>query len=826
MNTLLSWTDIKLGARMLIKHPALTIVGGLGMAVAVGINVGVFSFIVAYIYPTLPLEEGDRIVALANRDVAENVDERRSWHDFLIWRDQLKSVVDLSAFRTVERNLRVSQGPPTSVQAAEMTAAGFRVARVPPMLGRYVVEADERPEAPPIVVIGYSVWRNQFAGDRDIVGREVLLDRTPHTVVGVMPEGFAFPKNHRFWTTLRARPSEYRPREGPEIFIFGRLAGDVTTEEAQAELTVVGARATAAYPETHTQLRPMIGRYTHAVSGAEGIEFWEIVQLQLMVSLLLVVVALNVAVLIYARTAARRSEITVRTAIGASRGRIVSQLFTESFVLSVAAAIVGFGMAMFGIRRVRQIMEVQWSTAIPFWVDYSVPPSSVALTLALTIVAAMLTGVVPALQASGRRLQSDLRQHGGSGADTSARLGRTWTALVIAQIAVAVAVLPAAVNLGWNVIVDSATRPAYPAEEFVAADLSADADLAMGDREPDLREGNRAFGVQLFELMDRLRAHPSVASATFRTTLPGRTGRIRVEGLTPATRSGEPVAAIGVHPNFTHVFGARMLSGRSLRPEDASAAGNAVIVNDAFVRKVLRSGEVLGRRIRHVSAQERSGAEPTDARWYEIVGVSQDLMTNSMSADAVEPELYYPVAPAEVERASLSIRIRGAMPSNFGSSVREIAADLDPTLRLGIVRTLADSNRQERLAARLMGFTVVGLLVSVLLLSAAGIYAMMSFTVTQRRREIGIRAALGAPPREVLRSVFGRAAIQIASGVAVGITIAALLEWLTRGAVLDGRGGVLLPAFTVVMTVVALLSALGPARRGLKIDPTETLRAS
>lgn len=227
-----------------------------------------------------------------------------------------------------------------------------------------------------------------------------------------------------------------------------------------------------------------------------------------------------------------------------------------------------------------------------------------------------------------------------------------------------------------------------------------------------------------------------------------------------------------------------------------------------------------------MSAQERSGAETTAVRWYEIVGVSENLMTNPVNAEAVTPEVYYPVTPAQVERVSLSVRVRGTMPTDFGSLLREIVADTDPALRLGIVRTLADRNRQELLIARLAGWIVGVVLLSVLLLSAAGIYAMMSFTVTERRQEIGIRSALGAPPRQMLRSIFGRAAMQIASGVAVGITVAMLVERLTRGAGLDGRGSILLPAFAIVMTVVALLATVGPARRGLKIQPTEALRAN
>ncbi|MGH9159195.1 MAG: ABC transporter permease [Vicinamibacteraceae bacterium] len=819
MSTYLSWNDVKLGIRVLMKHPALTIVGGVGMAVAVAINVGVFTFMVAYVYPTLPLEEGDRIVALENRDIAQNEDERRSLHDFFVWREQLSSVEYLAAFRTVERNLGTAEGPPVAVEVAEMTAAGFHVARVPPTLGRYLQEDDERPGAPAIVVIAYSIWQNQFASDPAIIGREVLLDGAGHTIVGVMPDGFAFPKNHRFWTPLRARPTDYERRGGPAIFMFGRLAPGVTPEEAQAELSVLGRRAASAFPDTHAQLRPMVERFTHSVADTD-ILLWEIVQIQLMLTLLLVVVALNVAVLIYARTAARHSEIAVRTALGASRWRVVAQLVAEAFVLASGAAVLGFALAQVGVRAVHGIMDVRWRGAIPFWVDYGIQPTSLALTLALALIATVLTGLLPALPATGRQLQSDLRQH----RDTGTRLGRTWTALVIAQIAVAVAALPVAMNLGWNVILDAATRPAYPAEQFVVAELAPDVERATPSGDPSLPERSTAFGSQLSELMRRLDADTAVAGVTFRTTMPDRAGRIRLEGVPAESPSDYVVASVGVHPGFVEVFGAGMLGGRSFHSNDVREDATTVIVNEAFVRQVLRGGEALGRRIRDVSTDERSGSEGTAGRWYEIVGVCEDLLTNPLNPETVKPEVYYPVAPERAERVSLNIRFRGMTPAAFGSRLREIVTNVDPALRLGTVRTLAESHRQGLLFARLAGFIVGLVLVSVLLLSAAGIYAMTSFTVTQRRKEIAIRSALGAHPRHVLWSIFARAAVQIVAGVLAGGAVATLVEQLTGGGLLDGRGGILLPGIALVMAMVALLATVGPARRGLKTQPTEALR--
>jgi putative ABC transport system permease protein len=251
-------------------------------------------------------------------------------------------------------------------------------------------------------------------------------------------------------------------------------------------------------------------------------------------------------------------------------------------------------------------------------------------------------------------------------------------------------------------------------------------------------------------------------------------------------------------------------------------------VDRTFVRKVLGGGSALGKRIRYVTVadddDERAGAA-RPKRWYEIVGVVEDLRVNALDPEAVPASVYYPVAPGQTRGASLAVRLRGAVSPAFSVRLREITTALDPTLRLGEVRSLADADRRQRLAARLAVLAVCLVMLSVFLLSAAGVYALMSFTVTQRRREIGIRTALGAHPRQVLRSIFSRAAAQIGLGVVVGVAAAVLLEWASGGELMDGRGTVLLPILALAMTIVGLLAALGPARRGLRIQPTEALRA-
>jgi len=256
MTMRMPWMDFKLGLRMLLRSPGITLVGVFGMAVAIAIAAGAFTMIGRQLNPTLPLADGDRIVSIQAWDAAVNGPDGRILHDFLMWRDELQSVKDVGAFRDVSSNV-ISQGrAPEPVQVAEMTAAGFRVAAVSPLLGRYLSDEDERPAAPRVLVIGAAVWRDRFGSDPAILGTSVQLNDTHHTIVGIMPDGFAFPVNHGWWVPLRVDAARVAPREGPAINVFARLSDGETIRTAQAELTGVGGRISAASPATHQHIRP------------------------------------------------------------------------------------------------------------------------------------------------------------------------------------------------------------------------------------------------------------------------------------------------------------------------------------------------------------------------------------------------------------------------------------------------------------------------------------------------------------------------------------------------------------------------------------------
>jgi len=807
--------DFTLGARMLAKYPALSLIGGAGLAVGVAIGAGFFAFLYSFLYATLPVEGGERIVALENWDIDANDEMRRSMHDLVMWQREMKTVGEIGAFRTIARNVTFAGGSAEAVQVAQITAVGFNITRVTPVIGRAIVLADESAAASPIVVIGYDVWHSRFGGDASVLGRELRLGNVVHTIVGVMPEGYGFPVNHSYWTPFSTDAAAFGPREGPDIFIFGRLRDGAAMAQAQAELSALGAQAASAFPLTHARLQPRVMPYAHPILDIQGITTRDFTAMQSMISMLALIVAVNVGVLVYARTATRQREIAVRTALGASRRRIVGQLFIEALVLSAIASAAGIALARFGIAQGFAIYAAEGSDPVPYFLNPDMPLAAYVYVAMLTVFTAVVAGVLPALHATGRRAHDTLKQ--ASGTD-GLRLGRVWTAMIIAQVAIAVTGLPATMMISWSGMQRGLTRANYSEESFLAATLTADPDPPAGmaasvyERESVVR-----FEKTKTDLVARLEAEPAVDDVTMATTIPGAESRARIaiDGAVNVQAGALEVRFNrGVAPDFFDVFGARVIAGRALRDSDSTGATQAIVVNRAFVDQLLGGANAVGRRLHYVVAGGTTQ--------YEIVGVVTNLGTNTIAPDLVEPVIYHSLQSST--RATALIRMRGNDPLQFSSRLRDLTSALDPTLRLQIV-TFSEMKRQAQIGSRLMVLGSSLVILTALLLSAAGIYAMMSFTVSQRRREIGIRSAMGADAGQLLRSIFTRAALQLAAGIVVGTVLALMIDRASEGEMLGSFGRALLPVTAVLMTIVGLFATIGPARRGLRIQPTEALRA-
>jgi putative ABC transport system permease protein len=821
--------DVKLALRMLVKYPGLTVVGIVGMAVAVAI--GAISFTLIYTLldpPALPLDEGGRVVAIQNVDARRGLQARMTHlHDFATWREGLAAVSELGAYHTIDRNLITRDGPPEPVQIAAMTASGFRIARVSPLLGRYFNDDDEGLGAAPVVVIGHTVWQGRFAGDSSVIGRTVQLGATLHTVIGVMPPGFAFPINNRVWTPFKLAPLEFERGEAPPIEIFGRLAPNASLHDAETQLAAIGRQLAVSFPRTHEHVRPRVLPYTRSFVESPELS-WLSHLIQLLITMLLVVIGTNVAILVYARTASRTGEIAVRSALGASRSRIVGQLVAEAFVLSIAAALTGLGVAWLGLDRLNAFIDRKGGEQLPFWMEFGISPAMVLYVLGMAVLGAVIVGALPALKATRRQVQPTLQLGAGG---TSMRLGKAWTAMIVAQVALAVSVLPLAIAGGAVVFRQAMAAPAVAPGEWMTASLRLDREKAG--------ENHAAFAVRAEnlwnELVRQVRSEAGVVAAVLASSVPGEEppARIEVEG----TATVHDVQVGGVTPDVFAAFGIPLLAGRGLEAGDVSVssitsnarAGQAIVVNRSFVQQVLGGADPLGRRVRRVRETRvvvrRRGVDADTARaepWSEIVGVVPDF-PNRVNPRFPEPRIYQPLPQEPFNAVTIAVRVRN-VPAGFGGRLRELAVAVDPMLRLQNVATLDESLHDRMLELRLMVGVVMVVTMSVLLLSAAGIYALISFTVARHRREIGIRSALGAGPGGIIRGVLSRAMRQIAIGIGIGIVIAGVLDSVMDGGFTGGRGVYLLALVAALMGSVGLVAAIGPARRALRIQPTEALK--
>ena len=811
--------DVKLGLRMLRKSWGLTLVGGLAMAVVIGIAAATVSVMDTVEGSTLRLADGDRVVAIQPFDLAGRSERDTSLEDFARWREQLKSLEDIGAYRTlVNRYLVVPSGPVGTVRVAEMTASAFGLARVRPLLGRPLTEDDERAGAEPVVVIAYDVWQSRFLADPAVLGQRIQLEGTFHTVVGVMPEGFAFPVNHRFWTPLSTHPLDYPRGAAPEVFVIARLAPGVTLERAAGEVAAIGLLPPAVGSGTNEEVQTRVVPYAYTFTDEFRDDRWQLRLSLVAIALLLVLPCANVAILLYARNVTRQEEFAARYVLGASRGRIVVQLFIESLVLAGVAGGVALLAAREGLGRLQSLVDQELGNTIPYWMDFRLSLQAVVFVAGLVALAAMLAGVVPALWATGRWRQSGLHT---LGATTGLQLGKTWTALVVAQVALSTAVLPVVGEFTWLDRRSSILGSGIDFDEFLTANLRMRGETLPGT-DADPRELVSRFGELQTELVRQLAAGPGVSGATVSRTGPGNNMRATIEvdavnGVRP-----EPFTASYnlVDAFFFDVFGFRLLTGQGFERADFETGRTAVLVNQTFVEDMMDGQNPLGRRLRYIGGGPRPGSELS----YEIVGVVNDVPANTGIR-----RVYHAMVPGETHPVRLSLHVGPTIEPGVAYRLWETTEALDPSLRINLLRSLGRSTSPQMFVYETQQFVIETVMpIGVFLFAVAGIHTLMALTVAGRRREVGIRSALGAEPRRLVADILGRALLPVGAGIVVGALVACLIDSVLFVMIDDMAVGrvfvIALTASAAGMIVVASLASAGPARRALRVDPAQALR--
>ena len=828
----LSTLDFRLGARMLVKYPGLTIVGGIAIAFAVGVAAGAFEFITQVLHARMPLPQAEAIVGMRVWHPSHPDPQRLTLHDLERWQRELKTVQHVSGWVKSERNFSTGPEAGAPLPVVEITPDAFRVTRMPPLLGRTLQPADAEPGAPEVAVIGYAVWQSRLAGAPDVVGREVRIGVTPVTIVGVMPEGFGFPFNDGVWRPLRLADPKLGRAGSPRVaLIAARLAPGSSMSEATRELSALVQRE----PRIGDDQRPYRGEvlpYPRAAMGFSNIEMAAVWSSNLFLIALVVLICSNVALLMFARAASRETEIAVRNALGASRRRIVMQLFAEALVLSALATAVGLVAVNAALSWGGQVLSGQVGS-LPFWMHTSLSPVTVAYSAILAVIAAVVTGVMPALKITSGGLESRLRASSAGGGGV--RFGGIWTAVIVTQVAITV-LLPAIAFTLRRDFVRMRDMPAgFAAERVLSARLDLDRPPGEPTSGPAADSAARAhfarLGAHYRTLEQKLLAEPGVTSVTYADLLPlmYHPHRLALLDAGPAAPidpewpEGYRVSSAGVDPRFFDVLGVPVLSGRNFTASDADTTQRNVIVNQAFVRRVMGGHNPVGRRIQFLYFEGGRRADMKPGPWYQIVGVTRDIGIWGDEYDPKVARIYHPMTPQHLTPLRLAVQVQGD-PATFAPRLRELAAEVAPTLRVAAAVPLP-SVLESEVDFNLFWFRMTSLITIIAVgLALAGIYAVMAFTVAKRTREIGVRVALGATPRRVITAVFRRPIIQVTLGILAGAVLTAGLVAGASGGKLVAQGLMMAGISAAGITIACVLACVVPTRRALRVEPTLALR--
>ena len=828
-----SWLDLKLGIRMLVKHPWLTLVVVFALGIGIPASLAPHHLIDAILDEPPPFDQGDQVVGVVGLNRESGTREPLRLGDYELLRARLTSFASVGAALLRDVNVISDDGRAEGARGAEMSASSFALTRVPPALGRVLTEADEVVGAPDVVVVGYDYWRSRLGSRPDVIGSTLRIGGVPTTVVGVMPRGFAMPSREQLWLPLRLRAIDYVDGLGPAVWVYGRLDEGISRGEARAELAAIGIRQDAqddrglvradAVAFSGLSIGTPTGMLAAFLFIAQGVPL-----------VLLLIACGNVAILLLARTANRSSEFALRTALGAGRSRIVAQLFVETLVLALLAT----GVGLLGIHIiVHMIVErVTPGIDLPFWVDLGVTPEVVMEALGLAVASAVFAGVLPALRATGSSPQRTLQEAGGGG--RGFRFGRVTGALIIAEVGLGVGALFAA-GMTYRMFsaIDQETSVAMQTSRVLVASIDVPSSARPGEDRDGADETRIARLASMQEAIAReLAARPGVRSWAFSDATPGdgrfeRRGRVEGDGM-PPDFPGLPVVTSRVEPGFFGTLGIEPLHGRTFErgdvPFEAGQPPTRVLVNTKFLdRRGMDYRSAVGRTMRISDP----GEAPTGP-WMEIIGVVPDLEASLGQAifDGT-PMVYLPAVRGAVHPLTLVIDL-GANPTAFAPVLRSLLADADPTAILSDVVALDALPNTAAMVQRTASGILVGLSLIAIVLSTAALYALMSFTVARRTREIGVRIALGGKSSWIVASIARRPLRQLMLGVLLGTGFWAIVfTRLHAIGAFRGELGVAVQSWPYVLSITAaivvtigLLACLAPTLRGLRIRPVEALR--
>ena len=803
--------DIRYGLRSLAQRPAFTAMVIVTLAVGIGASTAIFSVVNSVMLRRLPYRNADRIVAIQElSDTGQRI--QVTGPNFLDWRAQNTVFEQLAAIRITNANLTVADQA-ERIDLAQTSANFFDVFGVGPQLGRLFLSADEQAGHAPVAVISDVLWRRRFASDPNLIGKPITLDGRNYTLVGIAPPGFQYPDKTEAWLPpLKLAPEAYEQVPPTERRGMGYLSAvallkpGVSVARAASEMETITARLRQQYPESNNR------RFNRVVSLQEHLVDKSDTMLWLLfgaVMFVLLIACANVANLLLASGAARSREIAIRTALGASRRRVVRQLLTESALLALAGGVLGLLLSSYGISAITRLLPQDFPRLREIGIDWRV----LAFTAGASMLTGLLFGLAPALQLSKTDVQEALKESS-RGAGGSTRRTRLRHALIVAEVALSVVLLAGAGLLFRSFLRLQAVNAGFTPQQVLTAKLSPAGPGFQND--PDY--------INFYDqVLARVRGIPGVQSTGLISTLPlsnGPTTHFRVEGRPILTIDNWSMSNFrGVTPDYFRAMSIPVLQGRAFTDEDTGNGTSRVIVNQALAAHDFPGENPVGKRI--TFGNRDANNEPV---WFEITGVTANVRSIELREEA-QPELYF--ANKQNPFVNMAIVVRSTVePGSLAPALRQAVAEVNQSVPVSEVKTMehivSESVTQPRFNLFLLGlFSGIALL-----LSAAGIYGVTAYSVTQRTHELGIRFALGAQVRDVLKMVLGQGMAVIAVGLVIGLAAAFALLRLMKSLLfgISENDPLTFVAITLVLLLVALLACYIPARRAAKVDPLVALR--
>ena len=798
--------DVRHSFRALRQQPGLSLVAVIALGLGIGLTALMFSIIQGAFLRGLPFPEADRILALGTvRTGDSQVDQGTQQHDFDDWRRVQQSFDIFGAYYAGTINVSDGRGPAERFDGAFLTASAFEAISATPFRGRLFRESDEVPGAPKVALLSHGLWTRRYLADEQVVGRTIRVNGQPTTVVGIMPEGFAFPTNATIWVPLTLSLEASRKGEATELLVFGRLASTATLDTANAEFASLSKRQAETYPTTNALRSSLVRPFISSFIGPD-VTSTMCTMLGAVFGVMLIACA-NVANLLIARTSVRTREMAIRTAIGATRAHIVKQVLTDTLLLALAGTTLGLVIAQTGITIFNRVLV---DTDPPFWIDIRIDGLVLLFTVGLAMIATLAAGLLPALQASRMDVNEILKDE--SRGSSGAKVGRLSRALVIGEIAVSCGLLVASGLAIQSIINLRTTDFGFPAHEIFTTRMGL-----FDTTYPDAATKGRFYR----DLRERVSAIPGVTGVTLATDLPatGAGGTtFTLPGQTYTREEDYPSSArVSISPGFFDTFTRPIVRGRDFTDADTAESPRVVIINESFARKYFANTDPLGRTL--------TLGRASDSPVVTIVGIAPDVYLGDILQR--EPEgLYVPLAQEPARFVSLAVRGPADVMA-LSDQVRQAVAAVDPDLPIYWVRTLETWVAEDNWHFSVFGglFSVFG--VAALFLATVGLYGVMSFSVSRRTQEIGVRMALGADRGRVLRLVLSQGAWQIGLGLVFGTALALGLSQLLT-VMFFGVEPFDPLVFGVVITtlvVVAVLACLIPARRAMKVSPLTALRS-